>query len=278
MALSQAVDQSRKTSAEILSQVIEEGIEELNRPTLGLSLSALSAGLDIGFGPLLMVVAMTVAEGSLPPPIVELLMSAMYSVGFLFVVLGRSELFTEHTTIAVLPVLDGRASLTRLGRLWGLVYVFNLVGGALFAAFAVVVGTNLGVAESSAFGELAKSLVKHDLLTLVMAGVLAGWLMGLLTWLVSAARDTVSLVLIVTLVSGVIGFAHLPHVIAGNVEVLMGLFAGGDITLLDYARFMLGATIGNAIGGTFFVAVIKYGHAVRQPENEADVDVADDAD
>jgi formate/nitrite transporter FocA (FNT family) len=43
------------------------------------------------------------------------------SSGFLFVILGRSELFTEHTTLAVLPVLDGRASLRQLGRLWGLI-------------------------------------------------------------------------------------------------------------------------------------------------------------
>ena len=284
MASAAPVDQPRKAPREILSRQIEDGLEELRRPTTGLLLSAFSAGLDIGFGPLLMVVTMTLVGDTLPESIVAILMSGAYSVGFLFVVLGRSELFTEHTTLAVLPVLDRQASVGSLARLWGLVYVGNLVGGAVFSVFAVVVVTRLDVAETAAFAEVATRMVDHDLLTIVVAGVLAGWLMGLLTWLVSAARDTISRVLIVSLVAGVIGFAHLPHVIAGNVEVLMGLFATSEVTLAAYARFLLGSTIGNAVGGSVFVALIKYGHAVKGSEDPAESgdarknDVATDVD
>lgn len=273
MGSADPVDLPRKAPHEILSQLIAAGLEELRRPTQGLLLSAFSAGLDIGYGPLLMVVTVTLVGDTLPESIVALLMSAMYSVGFIFVVLGRSELFTEHTTLAVLPVLDRSASLSSLGRLWGLVYVGNLVGGVVFAAFAVVVATRLGVAETEAFVELATRMVDHDLLTIVLAGVLAGWLMGLLTWLVAAARDTLSRIFIVSLVTGVIGFAHLPHIIAGNVEVLLGLFATDQITLASYGKFLLGATVGNAVGGSVFVALIKYGHAIQQTEEEqTDVD------
>ena len=48
--------------------------------------------------------------------------------------LGRSALFTEQSTSAVLPVLAGRASLVQLARLWILVLIGNVVGGALFVA------------------------------------------------------------------------------------------------------------------------------------------------
>lgn len=270
MADKGTVDQSRKTPEEILARQIDVGLEELRRPTSGLLLSALSAGLDIGFGPLLMAVTMTLIGDTLPESIVALLISAMYSVGFIFVVLGRSELFTEHTTLAVLPVLDRQTSLMSLGRLWGLVYVGNLVGSAVFAAFAVFVATRLGVADTHAFVELAMRMVDHDLLTIIVAGVLAGWLMGLLTWLIAAANDTLSRIFIVSLISGVIGFAHLPHVIAGSVEVLLGLFAADQITLADYGRFLLGSTVGNAVGGSVFVAIIKYGHATQQSSDPAD--------
>ncbi|MFH5799315.1 formate/nitrite transporter family protein [Haladaptatus sp. CMAA 1911] len=257
-----------KSYENILVEQINIGLAELQRPASGLFLSGLSAGLDIGFGPLLMAVMTGLMSGSLPKPATELLMANMYSIGFIFVILGRSELFTEHTTLAVLPVLDKRASLTSLGRLWVVVFAANVLGGALFAAFAVTIAPQLGIAHAAAFTEIAKTLVKHDFWILVGSGVFAGWLMGLLSWLVTAARDTVSRVLIIWIVTTAIGLAHLPHSIAGNVEVLMGLFLSPEITAFDYGRFLLAATIGNAVGGVFFVALLKYGHVTRNTDEE----------
>ena len=65
----------------------------------------MSAGLDVGFSVLLMAAMWTAAEGKLSTPVVRILIGNMYAIGFVFVVLGRSELFTEQTTLAVLPVL-----------------------------------------------------------------------------------------------------------------------------------------------------------------------------
>ena len=132
-----------KSYENILVEQINIGLAELQRPVSGLFLSGLSAGLDIGFGPLLMAVMTGLMSGSLPKPATELLMANMYSIGFIFVILGRSELFTEHTTLEVLPVLDKRASLTSLGRLWVVVFAANVVGGALFAGLAEGIFKNL---------------------------------------------------------------------------------------------------------------------------------------
>ena len=101
----------------ILEQQILVGITELERPASGLFLSGLSAGLDVSLSLLLMAAMRTLTAGELPHVVSEILVANMYSAGFLFVVLGRSELFTEHTSVAVLPVLDGRATLAQLGRL-----------------------------------------------------------------------------------------------------------------------------------------------------------------
>jgi len=96
----------KKAARQILRQEIEEGLDALERPAAGLFASGLSAGLDVGFSLFLMAVMLTQADGILPKPIVAMLVANMYSVGFIFVVLGRSELFTEQTTLAVLPVLS----------------------------------------------------------------------------------------------------------------------------------------------------------------------------
>ncbi len=106
-----------KSAKAILEEMIEKGRHEINRDADGLFLSSLSAGLDIGFGPLLMGVILTLATTGYGNLGTELLLASAYSVGFIFVILGRSELFTEHTTLAVMPVIDGKSSLKQLGRL-----------------------------------------------------------------------------------------------------------------------------------------------------------------
>ncbi|QLG48653.1 formate/nitrite transporter family protein [Natrinema halophilum] len=253
-----------QTSAStILESAIESGQHEMERETEGLLLSGFSAGLDIGFGPLLMAVFLTLSTGGYGDLGTELLLASAYAVGFIFVIIARSELFTEHTTLAVMPVLDGRASLGGLARVWGLVWVSNIVGGVIFTVFVVTLMPNLGVASPEAFGTIANRLIDHDLQWLFVAGILAGWLMGLVAWLVTAAQETISRLVIIWLVTASIGLLHLPHSIAGNVEVLFGVFVSPSVSILHYAKFLLLATVGNAVGGGVFVALLKYGHVVR---------------
>lgn len=250
-------------SSDILESLIETGQHEIERERTGLLLSGFSAGLDIGFGPLLMAVFLTLTAGGYGDIVTELLLASAYAVGFIFVIIARSELFTEHTTLAVMPVLDGQASLGDLARLWGLVWGSNVVGGAVFAAFIVTLMPNLGVASPEAFETIAHKLVDHDIGWLFVAGILAGWLMGLLAWLIAAAQETISRLLIIWLVTASIGILHLPHSIAGNVEVLFGLFVSPQVSILDYVTFLVMATVGNAVGGGVFVGILKYGHVVR---------------
>ncbi len=260
---------AQKGYREILAEEIAAGVHELERPAGGLLLSGLSAGLDVGFSLFLMGVMTTLVEGTLSRPVGEILVANMYAVGFIFVVLGRSELFTEHTTLAVLPVLGGRGSIGQLFRLWGLIYLANQVGAAAFAAIAAWVGPALGVIEPRALGKIAHGLVDHPWWVILTASILAGWLMGLLSWLVTASRDTVSQVFFVWLVTFSIGFSHLPHVIAGTVEVLAGAFSGQGISAADFARFLSIATVGNILGGVVFVAVLKFAHATQSAEGAA---------
>jgi formate-nitrite transporter family protein len=251
----------QKSYETILEQEILAGLTELERPSRNLFLSGLSAGLDVSLSLLLMAVMRTLTEGELPHAVSEILVANMYAAGFIFVVLGRSELFTEHTTLAVLPVIDGRASLRQLGRLWGLVYVSNLIGAAAFAGFLAFLGPRLGIIGPRVLGDIAAEVVKPAWWLILMSGVLAAWLMGLLSWLVAASRDTIGQIFVVWLVAFAIGFGHLHHAVVGSTEVLAGVFSGQGATLADFWRFLLPTTVGNLLGGFIFVALIKYGHA-----------------
>ena len=258
-------DQSgaKKPSDQILREELSEGITALRRPNLGLFISGLSAGLEVGFSLLLMATLRERMNKGLNEGVGELLLALMYAVGFIFVTVGRSELFTEHTTLALLPVVAGKKRVRDPLRLWGLVYSSNLLGAATFAWVASFAAPMTHMADAKTFGEISRSIVEHPPSAIIFSAILAGWLMGLLSWLVTAARDTISQVTIVFIVAGAIGFMHLHHCVAGTVEVLTGAFSGTGASAAEYGKFLLFSTIGNALGGIFFVALVKYSHATR---------------
>lgn len=270
--VSSATDIPRQTPQKsyhtILEQHVRQAHEELGRPAGALLLSGVSAGLDLGFGPFLMAVIATLTSKELSHAVTQMLVSLAYAVGFVFVVIGRSELFTEQTTSAVLPVLSGRANVNQLLRLWGLVLIANLAGAIVIAGVISQVGPKLGVIDVDVLREIALRLLQHEWWIMLLSGIAAGWLMGIMAWLVIASRETVSQIIVVTLISFVIGIAGFHHSIAGTIEVLMAVFAGAGPTLADYGQFLLWSVLGNAIGGSVFVALLKFGHVHASQEGK----------
>jgi formate/nitrite transporter FocA (FNT family) len=261
------LEEAQKNYHTILEQQTARAEEELRRPALALFLSGLTAGLDVGFGPFAMAVNTTLFKGTLPDPVITLLNANLYSIGFVFVVLGYSALFTEQTASAVQPVLSRRASVGSLFRLWAIVLTANILGAALFSSFAAILGPALNVVEPRVLGEIAHRMVAKPWWVMLLSGVTAGWLMGLLAWLITAARDTTSQLICVWLTTMLIGLSGMHHSIAGTVEILMGLFAGAGATASGYLTFLVWSVLGNALGGVFFVAGLKYSH-VRESVEE----------
>jgi formate/nitrite transporter FocA (FNT family) len=253
----------QKPYEQILVNELTTGLHEFERPWLGLLLSSLSGGLDVSFSVLLMAVVWTLVHDTFSQAMTSLLVANMYTIGFIFVVVGRSELFTEHTSRAMFPVISGQASWAALARLWSLVYVGNLVGVALFALVVAFAGPPMKVVAPEGLAKLAGPLVERGWLLMLVSGGLAGWLMGLMAWLVSACRDTISQIVVVWLIATTIAVVKLPHAIVGSGEVLASLFAGQGTTPGDFAYFLALTTVGNSIGGVVFVAALKYGHSTR---------------
>jgi formate/nitrite transporter FocA (FNT family) len=254
------LEEPQKSYDTILEQEVTSAEEEMERPWLALLLSGLTAGLDLGFGPLTMVVLAATLEPVVTKPTLHVLMANAYAIGFIFVVLGRSALFTEHTTSAVLPVLTGRSSIGKLFRLWGLVFLGNTIGCVIFSAFAAALIPSLVDGSGTQFAELAHRTVSHPSWVMFLSAIMAGWIMGLVSWLVVASRESINQLVCVWLATMVIGLAGFHHSVAGTVEVLTGVMLGQGATFGDYLRFLALAVPGNIIGGTVFVAALKWGH------------------
>ena len=237
----------------------KEGEEELERPLTAVAWSALAAGLSMGFS----MVGEGILLARLPDaPWRTLLTGFGYSMGFLIVVLGRQQLFTENTLTVVLPLL-AKPSWDKLGRmlaLWAVVLCANVAGAFLFAWVAGV----HGVFEENvraAFATLGYSQIASGFGLTVLKAVYAGWLIALMVWLLPAAET--ARVGVIILITWLVGIGAFCHAIAGSVAVLY-LVTHGPLGFGEFlTRFLIPTLIGNVIGGTSLVAALA--HAQVQP-------------
>lgn len=243
-----------KTTYEVIRQ---EGERELERSTAALAWSALAAGLAMGFS----LVAQGILRTHLPDaPWRPLVTSLGYSVGFLIIILGSQQLFTENTLTAVTPLLArrDRATLGNTARLWAVVLVANLLGAL---AFAWVAGrTEMFEPDvRRAFAELSREATEPGFGRILLRGIFAGWLIALMVWMLPAAKTAHLWVILI--VTWLVGAAHLSHVIAGSVEAFY-LSATGELGWGgSLGGYTVPSLIGNVIGGTALVAALNHAQA-----------------
>jgi formate-nitrite transporter family protein len=253
---------------------LEQATDELQRPAFALLASGIIAGAAVGIS-LLLLVSLASADGAIPEGIAaRILFGSAYAVGFILAILGRTDLFTEYTTIAIFPVITGDSSMTKLARLWGLVYAGNLLGGFVLAMLAVVLGPAMGIGETAAFGLLAQHLTAYDWWVVLLSAALAGWLMGLLSWLIAGGRDTISQILFIWLIGMTIGALGLHHAITGAVEMFAGAMTDPGVSGRDVGYFLILVTFGNACGGVLFAVLVHQGvrmqAGAKQPRHDQD--------
>jgi formate/nitrite transporter FocA (FNT family) len=252
-------DESRRHPDDVLVNAIAEGLEQLCRPALSLGLSSIAAGLILGFTAMAVAVATIAAEPLSDWPMLGRLFIALgYPLGFVICLTSGAELFTEHTATAVYPVLDRKATVARLLRLWSIVIGGNLVG-AFFSAGLLTLADPV-VGARAGYIEIGRHLVSFAAFPLVISAILAGWLMALGAWLILATPPAVSQIVSIYIVTFLIGLGGLHHSIAGSVEMFTALLMSGDFTIAQSARFIGLALLGNLIGGSLFVAVLNYAH------------------
>lgn len=246
-------DHRSSPSARIVHEAIRlEGHEELERRSSSVGWSGLAAGLTMGFS----MMAQGVLQTRLPEaPWRDLVAGFGYCTGFLFVTMGRQQLFTETTLTVMLPFLHGTHGMRDVLRFWAIVFAANIVGTWLFAAAAGLPHLfDPGV--QSAFSALGAKAVAGGFLAVLLKGVVAGWLIALMVWLLPAAGPARFLIIVTA--TYLLAIAGLSHVIAGSAEVAFAALHGAA-TWSDYAfGFLLPALIGNAIGGVTLVAVLNH--------------------
>ena len=253
---------------ELHRAVREEGEAELDRPATSLIWSGLAAGLAIN--------ASLVAQGAIQAMTVEtpwrhLLLALGYPIGFVIVVLGRMQFFTESTITAMLPLATRPSWYTarRTLRLWALVLVANLVGTAITTlAFASLPLVDPSLRD----GMIAVSgaIMEHDAITTFWTAIPAGFLIAGLAWILPNAREqSFAIIFAVTYVVGVAGFSHS---VVGSAEAFMLLWSGRIDVATALGGSIAPAVLGNLIGGAGLFSLLAHGQVRPEIAKGKDAD------
>lgn len=261
----QARKNLRSTSPVIFETIRQEGIEELERPLFSLWWSGVAAGVVMS----LSLYSKGYLHHHLPDEAWRPIISNFgYCIGFVLVILGRLQLFTENTVKPVLPLLVTPTMwrLKTMVQLWAIVLVANLVG--IFFSVSLVDSAGLALPHQiAAFLEVSHHLAERSALANIALGVPAGFLLASLVWALADSTD--GRLLLIVAVTYIIALGEFSHVVAGSAEVFL-LALHGDMTFgAVFGQFILPTLLGNILGGTGLFALIAYGqvrHEIQPDE------------
>ncbi|MDP5183992.1 formate/nitrite transporter family protein [Blastococcus sp. BMG 814] len=232
---------------EAFDRIVSEGAQRLHRTWREVLATGLAGGFEVATG-LLALLAVYAATGS------HLLAGLAFSTGFIALVLGRSELFTEGFLVPVTAVAAGRASVRQLGKVWGGTLVANLVGGWLVTWLVVRALPDL----RSTATEQAVHFVDSPLnLQSISLAVLAGMVMTLMTRMQHGTTSDVAKVVAAVVGGFLIGGLQLFHSIVESLLAFAALHAGAPFGYLDWLAWFWYTALFNLIGGLVVVTLTR---------------------
>jgi formate/nitrite transporter FocA (FNT family) len=252
----QDVEERRSSSSRIVHEVIRlQGEEELARPALALTLSGIAAGLAMALSLMCEMFLRSHLPDTSWAPLVYFL---GYPVGYLIVILGRMQLFTESTVTAVLPVATKPTwnNFGRLSRLWLCVIAGNLIGVTIVSA--LMAGEVIITHEQRLIAlDILDKLERQPWDRTLTLGIPAGFIMAAIAWVLPSAKGSEFwLIFVLTYVIALGGFAH---VVTGSSQVIF-LWLNGSIQFNEaWLEFTLPTLLGNIIGGSGLFAVLAHG-------------------
>ena len=241
----------RFTSNEIFERVIVDADEEISRSFRELFFSGLAAGFAITLT-VLLYVSMTHAVDGVP-----LVGALLYPIGFVYIILGNYQLYTENTLPPVALVIERMASVPAMLGMWSIVLLGNVVGGAL-GATALAYGGVFSPGAAQTAVEIGMSGVETEWITLFFKAMFAGLIVAGIVWLDFSVTDATARFILVYMAFLAIPFGNLFHVVVASTEVVYLVLVGQIGLLYGAYNFALPVLLGNTFGGVLLVTIVNY--------------------
>ncbi|MBP1851209.1 formate/nitrite transporter family protein [Rhizobium halophytocola] len=242
------------TSAAIHELTRRDGEKEINRDVMALLWSAIAGGMTMSTS----MIARGILTAYLPDSDIGFLFDAAgYTIGFILVIVANQQLFTENTLTPVLPFMSEPTlrNFGKLMRIWGTVFLGNMIGCAIAVWFITVMPV-FDDKVSSAFLKLGTEMMANSPLEMFAKGVMAGWLIATLVWMLHRVES--GHVLVIFIVTYIIAIGGFTHIIVGAVEAMYLWAHGGTDLRQAIVDFALPTLIGNMVGGTLIFALMSH--------------------
>jgi formate/nitrite transporter FocA (FNT family) len=253
----------RPSAREIYAQVAQNARQELSRSTISLLISGFAGGTFMGLSAMgnAIVLALLTSGGTVAATgTVQVVAKMFYPLGFIVVILGRSQLFTENTLYPVALVLSEKRHFWNTLRLWAAVLPSNVLGALAFACLAAL-SSALQPEFVQALSRLGLEALHHPADTIFWSGVIGGWIIALAAWLVSGSHSITGSVMIIWMLTFVVGLGNFAHCIATSGEIFVAILTH-QAPWSAYSAWFLPAVAGNICGGVGMVTLIEYGQVI----------------
>ncbi len=259
---------ARPSAQEIFQQVAQNARDELKRPIVALGFSGFAGGIFMGLTALGNAIALAMLGAS---PKAEFVAKLFYPLGFIVVILGRAQLFTENTLYPVALVLAEKRHLWATVRLWFTVLPANVLGAFAFAALATLTNAvNPHVIQ--ALAHLGVEAAHHPPTAIFWSAVMGGWIIATAAWLVSGSHSITGSVMVIWMLTFVVGLGNFAHCIAGSGEVLAAVLTH-QLPWRSFPAWFFPAVAGNICGGVGMVTLLEYGQVMTTNANGTTVDL-----
>ncbi len=247
----------RPSAEEIYRQVLRNAKDELKRSTTSLAISGFAGGTFMGLSALGTAIVIGLLGNG---PIAAFCARMFYPLGFIVVVVGRAQLFTENTLYPVALVLAEKKHVVRTLRLWATVLPTNMLGATAFAALASYTPA-LQPKVQAALIQLGMDAIHVPVSTIFWSGVMGGWIIAMMAWLVSGSHSITGSVALIWTMTFVVGLGGFAHCIATSGEVLAAVMTH-HTGWTSYPAWFFPAVAGNICGGVGMVTVLEYGQVI----------------
>ncbi len=259
----QHVHEATGLTARLIYEVVRrDGVDEMTRPKTSLVFSGFAAGILIAFS----IIGEALFRAHLPDtqwrPLIE---SAGYSFGFILVIKGRMQLFTENTITTVLPLMSQPCGnyFYLTARLWALVLAANVVGAFVAGTFMFYTPV-FGAEVKGAIQAISEHAVMHPPLHGFFLALPAGVLIAAIVWMLpTAPQNSFIIIGVFTWLIAIGGFSH---IIAGSVEMAY-LVVNGTIGFLASVKFFVPVLLGNVVGGTAVFTLLTWAQVAAEVED-----------
>ncbi len=252
---------ARPSAEDIYQQVATNARQELERSNKALAISGFGGGAFMGLSALGTAIAVALIGDS---PGAHMITRMFYTLGFIVVIVGRSQLFTENTLYPVALVLAEKRQIWNTLRLWAIVLPAN-VAGAL--AFSLIVSWTPALQPHyvDALSRQGAGAIAHSAAAVFWSGVIGGWIIALAAWMVSGSHSITGSVAVIWLLTYIVGLGDFAHCIASSCEIFVTVLTH-HAPWAAYPEWFFPAVLGNICGGVGLVTILEYGQVIYGSE------------